>query len=125
LKGALLNADALVFNNVASGNYFASVLERLGISEAVRGKVTRANPADVVTRIVQGKGTEIGVNVIPSIRLDKRLTLVGSLPDELQSYLVYAAAITTSTPSSDAGKDFIRFLASPPGRAAFSLNGAD
>jgi molybdate transport system substrate-binding protein len=123
LKRALLSADALIFNNVASGNYFATVLERLDISEAVKGKVTRASPADVVTRIVQGKGTDIGVGVIPLILIDKRLTLAGLLPGELQNYLVYAAAITTNAPSPDAGKDFIRFLASPAARAAFTANG--
>src|SRR6267378_4456457 len=32
-KRTLLNADSLIFNNVASGNYFAKVLERLAIAE--------------------------------------------------------------------------------------------
>lgn len=31
-KQALLDADILVFSNVAAGNYFATVLERLGIA---------------------------------------------------------------------------------------------
>jgi molybdate transport system substrate-binding protein len=125
LKRALLSADALVFNNVASGNYFATVLERLDISEAVKGKTSRVSPVDVVARIVQGKGTDIGVGVVPLILTDKRLTLAGPLPGELQSYLVYAAAIATNAPSPDAGRDFIRFLASPNARAAFKANGAD
>jgi molybdate transport system substrate-binding protein len=109
---------------VASGNYFATVLERLDISEAVKDKVTRASPADVIMRIVQGKGTDIGVGVIPLILIDKRLTLAGPLPGELQNYLVYAAAITTNAASPDAGKDFIRFLVSPAARTAFTANGA-
>ena len=125
LKRTLLSADALVFNNVASGNYFATVLERLDISEAVKGKVARVSPADVVARIVEGKGTDIGVGALPLILMDKRLTLAGPLPGELQSYLVYAAAIATNAPSPDVGKDFIRFLASPAARAAFTANGAD
>ena len=126
LKQALLSADALVFNNVASGNYFATVLERLGIAEAVKDKVTRASPADVVTRIVQGKGTinDIGVGTITLILVDKRLKMIGPLPGELQSYLVYAAAIASSAQSRDAGMDFIRFLTSAGARAAFTAAGA-
>jgi molybdate transport system substrate-binding protein len=124
LKQALLRADALVFSNVAAGNYFATVLERLGISEAVKGKVTRASPADVVTRIVQGTGKDIGVGTITLILKDKRLKLV-ALPGELQSYLVYAAAIANNAQSPDAGRDFIRFLASPSARSAFTAAGAD
>lgn len=53
LKQALLSADALVFSNVAAGNYFATVLERLGIAEAVKDRVIRSSPAEVVLRIVR------------------------------------------------------------------------
>jgi len=56
LKRALLSADALVFTNLASGNHFATVLERLDISETVKGKVTRGSPADVAARIVSPLG---------------------------------------------------------------------
>jgi molybdate transport system substrate-binding protein len=125
LKLALLSSDALVFNNVASGNYFATVLERLEISEAMKSKVIRASPVDVSTRIVQGKGNDIGVGTVPLILMDKRLKLVGPLPDDLQSYLVYVAAIMTNAESPDAGKAFIRFLASPDARTTFSKAGAN
>jgi molybdate transport system substrate-binding protein len=37
-RQVLLNADALIFNNVASGNYFATVLERLNIARGGQGK---------------------------------------------------------------------------------------
>jgi molybdate transport system substrate-binding protein len=80
LKQALLRADALVFSNVAAGNYFATVLDRLGISETVKGKVTRASPADVVTRIVQGTGKDIGVRTITLILKDKRFLLLDLIP---------------------------------------------
>jgi len=125
LKQALLSADALVFNSVASGNYFATVLERLDISDAVKSKITRASPTDVTTRIVQGKGNDIGVGTIPLILADKRIKLAGPLPSELQSYLIYAAAIMINAQSPDAGREFIRFLASPPARAAFAAAGAE
>ena len=96
LKHALLSADALVFSTVAAGNYFATVLERLGISEEVKGKITRGSPADVIMRVVQGKGDDIGVGTMTLIPLDKRLKLIGPLPRDLQSYLVYAAAIMSN-----------------------------
>ena len=125
LKQALLSADALVFSNVATGNYFTTVLERLGISEAVQGKVIRGSPADVAARVAQGKGNDIGVGTMTLIGLDKRLKLIGPLPGELQSYLVYAAAIMGNAPSPDAGRDFIRFLISPSSQAALAAAGAN
>lgn len=124
LKQALLSADALVFNNVASGNYFATVLERLGINEAIKAKVTRTSPVDVVARIVQGKGNDIGVYPVTFILADKRLKLIGELPSEFQSYLVYTAAPMTSAQSADAATEFIRFLASPGSKALFAAAGA-
>jgi molybdate transport system substrate-binding protein len=125
LKHALLSADALVFSNVAAGNYFATVLERLGIFEEVKGKVTRGSPAEVIMRVVQGKGHDIGVGTVTLIPLDKRLKLIGPLPTDLQGYLVYAAAIMSNAPSPDAGKDFVRFLTSPASQAALAAAGAN
>jgi molybdate transport system substrate-binding protein len=125
LKQALLSADALVFTNLASGNYFATVLQRLGIGEAIKAKITRTSPADVVVRIVQGKGNDIGVYPVTFILADKRLKLIGELPSEFQSYLVYTAALMTGAQSPDAATEFIRFLASPGSKAAFAAAGAN
>ena len=125
LKRALLSADTLVFANVGSGNHFATVLRRLGIAEQVQSKIVRGNPAEVVTRVVQGRGTDIGVGTITLIPLDKRLKLVGPLPQELQGYLISEAAVMTSATAPEAARDFIRFLQSPTAKAAFAASGAD
>jgi molybdate transport system substrate-binding protein len=125
LKQVLLNADSLVFNNVASGNYFAKVLDRLGIAEEIKGKITRTSPADVITRVVQGKGNDVGVGAMTQIISDKRLKLVGILPSELQSYLVYTAAPMANSQSPETAKEFIRFLASPQSKDAFAATGVN
>lgn len=124
-KQTLLNADSLIFNNVASGDYFAKLLERLGIAEAVKAKVIRLDPLAVYDRVLQGKGNDIGVAVIPLINTTKGLRLLGPLPAEVQSYIVYAAAPMTSSTSPRAGKAFINFLASPAAKAAFAANGVE
>jgi molybdate transport system substrate-binding protein len=124
-KQVLLNADSLIFNNVASGNYFAKVLERLGIAEAVKTKVIRADPAVVFDRVIQGKGNDIGVGTIPLINTTKGLRLIGPLPAEVQSYIVYAAAQMASATSPQTGKAFISFLASPTAKIAFAANGVE
>jgi len=124
-KQGLLNADTLVFTNVAGGNYFATVLERLGIADTLKSKIVRASPPDVVARIVQGKGTDIGVIVVTLIKADKRLKLVGMLPSEFQSYLIYSANPLVNSPSPEAGKEFIRFLSLPQSNKEFVASGAD
>lgn len=124
-RQALLDADSLIFNNVASGNYFAKVLERLGIAETVKAKVVRLDPFSVNDRVIQGNGNDIGVGVIPLINATKGLRLLGPLPAEVQSYIVYAAAPMTSSTSPQAGKAFINFLASPAAKVAFAANGVE
>ena len=124
-KQTLLDADSLIFNNVASGNYFAKVLERVGIAEAVKARVIRLDPFAVNDRVIQGKGNDIGVGVIPLINTTKGLRLLGPLPAEVQSYIVYAAAPMTRSTSPQLGKAFINFLASPAAKAAFAANGVE
>src|SRR3954467_8715464 len=87
LKQVLLRADSIVFNNVASGNQFAKVLERLGIPDDVRAKIGRPQPGKMYEPVLDASGDDIAVGTITQIRADKRLKLLGPLPAELQSYL--------------------------------------
>jgi len=124
-KQALLNADSLIFNNVASGNYFAKVLERLGIGEAVKSKVVRAEPAVVFERVIQGKGNDIGVGTIPLINVTKGLRLIGPLPPEVQSYIVYTAAPMSTAQSPQGARAFIAFLGSSAAKSLLAANGVE
>jgi molybdate transport system substrate-binding protein len=120
LKRVLLGADSLVFNNVASGNFFAKILERLGIADAIKDKTTRTTPADVVARVLQDKGNTIGVGTTTLIIANKRLALVGALPSELQSRISYAAALMTNSQQPEAAKAFISLLASRQSKDTFA-----
>lgn len=125
LKQVLLSADTIVFNNVASGNYFAKVLERLGIAEAVKAKIVRTAPREVYERILPGSGDDIAFGTITLIRADKRLKLIGPLPAELQTYLQYAAIPLTGTPNMKAAVEFVRFLFTPAVKAQLAAAGAE
>ena len=124
-RQVVLHADALIFNNVASGNYFATVLERLNIAESVKAKVVRLPPAAVFERVIQGKGNDIGVGTIPLINVTKGLRLIGPLPAEVQSYIVYVAAPMSGAASPNAGRTFIAFLGSPAAKSLFAANGVE
>lgn len=124
-KQVLVSADSVIFNNVASGNYFAKVLERLGVDETVKPKVVRLEPFAVFDRVLQGTGNDIGVGVIPLISTTRGLRLLGPLPPEVQSHIVYAAALMTSAASPQGGKAFISFLTSPTAKEVLAANGVD
>ena len=125
LKQVLLRADTIVFNNVASGNYFAKVLERLGIAEEVKAKIVRTNPAEMFEAIVRGTGDDIAAGTITLIRADKRLRLIGAPPAELQSYLSYAAVPMVGAQNPRVANDFIRFLWTPAAKAQLAVAGVE
>ena len=123
-KETVLNAKSLIFNNVASGNYFAKLLERLRIDEAIKEKVVRADSSTVFQRILQGDRNDIGVATIPLINATKGLRLIGALPIEIQNYIVYVAALMTSATWPQAAAAFVSFLCGDAAKLAFSDNGA-
>jgi molybdate transport system substrate-binding protein len=125
LKQVLLKADTIVFNNVASGNQFARVLERLGIAEEVKAKIVRTEPAQTFERILAGSGDDLAVGTITLIRAEKRLKLLGPLPAELQAYLQYAAIPVMGAPNMKAAVEFVRFLFTKPVKAQLAAAGVE
>jgi molybdate transport system substrate-binding protein len=111
-KAAVLNAQSIGFLRVGSGIHVASVLERLGIAEAVRPRVRRPD-RDIVSELVAKGDIELGIVVITQIVTTPGVELVGPLPPELQSQVVFTAAIATDSKVADAAKQLIEFLTGP------------
>ena len=124
LKQALLKADWVIFNDLASGTHFAKVLESLGISASIKNKL-QARPEAVFEILLQRSSDDLAVGTITQIRADKRLKLIGPLPTELQSYLYYAAVPMTGSPNAKAAVEFIRFLFTKPVKAQLAAAGVE
>jgi len=125
LKQVLKRADSIVFNNVASGNEFAKVLEQLGIAEEVKAKVVRTEPRETFERILTGSGDDLAVGTLTQIRAEKKLRLIGALPAGLQTYLQYAAVPMTGAPNMKAAVEFVRFLFTKPVKAQLAAAGVE
>ncbi len=91
----------------------------------MKTKIIRVDPPVVFERILQGTGNDIGVGTITQIIATKGLKLVGPLPAEIQSHIVYAAAPMTSAKSPQAAKAFISFLMTSAAKAAFAATGVE
>lgn len=109
-KQTLLGADMLVFNNVASGNAFEKVLERLGIAETLKPKIVRTTPNGIFEPVLKGKGNDMVAGTIPLIATTPGIKLLGPLPGEFQSCLTYTAVLMTKTSERDTAEGFIKFL---------------
>jgi molybdate transport system substrate-binding protein len=109
---ALLDAKSIAFLRVGSGIHIASVLERLGIAEAVTSKVTRPE-SDIVSELVAKGEVELGLVVMTQILTTPGVDLVGPLPSELQSYVVFTAGASASSKVPAAAAELTRFLTGP------------
>jgi molybdate transport system substrate-binding protein len=111
-KRALLDARSIAYLRVGSGIYVHGLLERLGIAEAVASKVTRPD-SDVVSEMVARGEVELGLVVITQILTTAGVELVGPLPPEIQSYVVFTGGVSASSKMPDAARQLLEFLTGP------------
>ena len=112
-KQALLDAKSIAYlKEGQSGVYLAALLERLGIAEAIRSKVTRPD-TDIVSQLVASGQIELGMVVITQILTTPGVELVGPLPADIQSYITFTGGVSTASQAPNAAKDLIRFLTGP------------
>lgn len=109
---ALLNAKSIAYLRVGSGLYTAALLERLGIADSVRSKVIRPE-SDIVSELVAKGAVELGIVVITQILTTPGVDLVGPLPPEIQSYIVFTGGIGAKSSKPRAARRLIEFLTGP------------
>ena len=127
LKAALLRADSVVYNQASTGQYLEALFARMGILDRLKPVTTRyGNAAQVFEHVIAGRGNEIGFGPITEIKSfePKGAVLVGALPDEIQNYTTYVAAVSTRAAAPDAARAFIRYLTAAAARPVFLATGA-
>jgi hypothetical protein len=77
-KRALLNAKSIGYLKVGSGVCLTTLLDRLGIAEAIAPKVIRPD-ADIVSQLVAKGEIELGMVVVTQILTTPGIELVGPL----------------------------------------------
>ena len=130
-KQALLAAKSIGTSNPvgggASGAHVAKVFERLGITDAVKGKTTYGpgGPAGLIGNFLVRKEVEIGLQQIPELMAVPGIDIVGPLPDEIQAITVFSAGLPTGAKEAQAGADLIRFLTTPNAKAVMKSKGME
>ena len=108
-KRTLLNARSVAYSKVgASGLYFASLIEHLGIGEEIKQKATVRD--GVCGELAANGEVEIAVQQISELMLVAGIDIVGPLPAELQKVTVFSAGIFAGTPRIDDAKTLIAAL---------------
>ena len=112
LKRALLDARSITYaREGGSGIYFAGLLERLGIADAMKPK-TKYGTGNVGELVAAGEA-EMAVQLITELIAVRGAELVGPLPAEVQSYIVLTAGVGTQARQPELAREFMLFLTAP------------
>jgi molybdate transport system substrate-binding protein len=108
-----------------SGAQSDKVIKQLGIAEAMTGRVVhKAGLAGGVAMIANG---EADLGIFPKsemVNVDG-VTLVGSLPGDLQLNIMYGAGVVAASPVTAAATGFIQFLIDQESRKVWAACGFD
>ena len=124
-KGLLLSAKSIVMIDPArgtSGKHLVEVYQRLGVTEAIKSKMQYGQGGTIVTPVGEGK-VELGLHQISEILPVKGVRLVGPLPEALQKWTLYTAAITPGSASAAAARELIEFMSSPAAMPVYLAKG--
>jgi molybdate transport system substrate-binding protein len=115
-KRTLLDAKSITYGDPAHGGlssvYFAGLLDRLGIAEAMKPKTRLGSPSEGVRPVAAGEA-ELGIGQASEIGLTPGAELLGPLPAEIQSYTNLTGAIAVGAEDPQGAKALIEFLTAP------------
>jgi len=124
LKAALLAARSISYSKTGiSGVYFPTVLERLGIADAV--KIVIPPPGTPVGEVVARGDAELGVQQISELLPVAGIAIVGPLPVELQKLTVFSAGLFVGAREPEAAKALVTMLTAPVARALYERRGME
>lgn len=126
-RDTLLAAKSIAYSDSSSGTYLSTKLfSRLGIADQIAGKSrkVRGPPAGEPVAAVVARGeAEIGFQQVSELINVPGVTLVGTLPDEIQLATFFAAALTRNAREPEAATALIRFLGSAEAAPVISKAG--
>ncbi|HLG80071.1 MAG TPA: substrate-binding domain-containing protein [Bradyrhizobium sp.] len=128
LRAALLAADAIFVPDIkasTAGIHVANVLERLGIADAVAGRLqVYPNGATAMRHLAaSGAARPIGCTQSTEIISTDGVELSGALPPGCELKTMYTAAVTAQAKSPAEATILIDLLTGPEARAARSRAG--
>lgn len=124
-KKTLLDAKSITYlKEGASTIHLRKIFAELGIADALAPKTVQTMTESVSEAVADGT-VELGIIVIPNIMSVPGAELVGPLPAEINSYVMFAAGISEKSPNRQAARDLIKLLKSPAAAAVIKAKGLE
>jgi len=128
-KKALLASKAVSYTNPASGGasgvYTAKQIEKMGITEQMKGKTKHPPSGGFSGSLLVDGQADIAINSKPELLSVPGVEVVGPLPSDMAFTVIYDAGVQAGAPQADAAKAFVKYLMSGEAQAVFKAKGFD
>lgn len=124
-KRTLLSMNSVAYpGEGASGKYFVSVVERLGIANEMKSRM-RPMPAEYNVEVVATGEVDMVVVVASRIAGVKGVQFLGGIPPELQTWIGFAAGAGAKAREPEAARALLRFMTAPAAAAVLRKAGVE
>jgi molybdate transport system substrate-binding protein len=127
LKQTLMSTKSIASGDPgssASGKYFASLIERLRIADAIKPKIKTFSSGTAAIEAIANGEADIGVGVVSAAN-GPGTELAGVLPAQAKNFNSYAVGILTSSNQIQAAKALASFITSPTSLSVMKSKGFD
>jgi molybdate transport system substrate-binding protein len=124
-KRTLLKAESVAYpGEGASGIYFASLVDRLGITAAMKSKL-RPMPGEYNVEVVARGEVEMVVVVASRISGVPGVERAGLIPQELQTWIGFTAGLGSAAKEPAAARSLIQYFTAPAAAAILRSTGVE
>jgi molybdate transport system substrate-binding protein len=124
-RQTMLDAKSVTYlKEGASTIHLRKLFNQLGIAEAIKAKAVETD-GEMVSELVSEGKVELGLIVIPNIMSVPGAELVGPLPKEVNSIVMFTAGISAASPNQQAARALIKLLKSPSSKPVIKAKGND
>lgn len=125
LKRTLVEARSVAYSRAgASGIYFAGLLPRLGLADAVNARATIIPQGFTAEKLVSGEA-DIAVQQISELMVVPGIAVVGPFPEPVHEVTTFAAAILRDATDRAGAARFLAGLTTPAAAAAYRASGLE
>jgi molybdate transport system substrate-binding protein len=96
-----------------SGAHAIKLMEQLGIADVMRSKLIVKASINGGAELVAKGEADVGMYLLSEIQGIKGTVVLGPLPKEMQSYIVYGAAIPAANSTPEAALAYLKFVSDP------------
>ena len=125
VRQAVLDAPSLSYSTGPSGVYLVGLFERWGIYPQIQPRIVQAPPGVPVGSLVARGDVALGFQQLSELLHIPGITLVGAMPEAIQSITTFSAAVSPDTHLSTEARALLAFMTASSAAAAIRRQGME